>query len=58
MLDQSTNIENLPEKILKGVQKAVIDLIEANAARGEDMVIGNEDGSFKIVPAKDLLPKV
>ena len=58
MLDQSSNIENLPEKILKGVQKAVIDLIEANAAKGEDMVICNEDGNFKIVPARDLLSNV
>jgi len=58
MPDQSTKIEELSEMVLKGVQKAVSELIEANAARGEDMVIGNEDGSFKIVPAKDFLPKV
>lgn len=57
MSEQSINIADLSEKVLKGVQKAVSDLIEANAAKGEDMVIGNEDGSFKIVPAKDLLPK-
>jgi hypothetical protein len=57
MPDQNIDIEDLSEKVLKGVQKAVSDLIEANAAKGEDMVIGNEDGSFKIVPAKDLLPK-
>ena len=57
MSDQRTNIDDLSEKVLKGIQKAVGDLIEANAAKGEDMVIGNEDGSFKIVPAKDLLPK-
>jgi hypothetical protein len=56
MPDQTTDIGDLSEKILKGVQKAVSELIEANAAKGEDMVIGNEDGSFKIVPAKDLLP--
>lgn len=57
MPEQSINIADLSERILKGVQKAVSDLIEANAAKGEDMVIGNEDGSFKIVSAKDLLPK-
>jgi len=49
--------EDLSEMVLKGVQKAVSDLIEASAAKGEDLVIGKEDGSFKIVPAKDLLPK-
>ena len=58
MSDQRTNIDDLSEKVLKGIQKAVSDLIVANAAKGEDMVIGNEDGSFKIVPAKDLLPKL
>jgi hypothetical protein len=58
MSDQRTHIEDLSEKVLKGVQKAVSDLVVANAAKGEDMVIGKEDGSFKIVPAKDLLPKV
>jgi len=57
MPDQNTNIEKLSEMVLKGVQKAVNELVEANAARSKDMVIGNEDGSFKIVPAKDLLPK-
>lgn len=55
MPDGATNIADLSEKVLKGVQKAVDELIEANAAKGEDMVIGNKDGSFKIVPAKDLL---
>ena len=57
MPDQNTNIEKLSEMVLKGVPKAVSELVEANAAKGENMVIGNEDGSFKIVPAKDLLPK-
>jgi predicted ABC-type ATPase len=50
--------EELSEKVLKGVRKAVSDLIKGSAEKGEDLVIGNEDGSFKIVPAKDLLPKV
>lgn len=56
MPHSSKNITDLSDKVLKGVQKAVNELIEANAAKGEDMVIGNKDGSFKIVPAKDLLP--
>lgn len=55
MPHNTTNIADLSDKVLKGVQKAVNNLIEANAAKGEDMVIGDEDGSFKIVPAKDLL---
>jgi hypothetical protein len=55
MSDSITNIANLSDKVLKGVQKAISKLIEANAAKGEDMVIGNEDGSFIVVPATDLL---
>lgn len=52
-----TNIADLSEKVLGGVQKAVSNLIQANAEKGQDMVIGNKDGSFKIVPAKDLLSR-
>ncbi len=56
MLHSNTNIADLSDKVLRGVQKAVDNLTEANVAKGEDMVIGDKDGSFKIVPAKDLLP--
>ena len=57
MSDNTTNITDLSDKVLHGIQKAVSNLIQANAAKGEDMVIGEKDGSFKIVPAKDLLPQ-
>lgn len=57
MPDTAINIADLSDKILKGVQKAVNDLIQANAAKGENMVIGEKDGSFKIIPAKDLLSR-
>jgi hypothetical protein len=53
--NNDTNISELSAKILGGVQKAVHKLIESNAADNQDMVIGNKDGSFKIVPAKELL---
>ena len=55
MTDHNTNIAELSNKVLNGVKKAVRKLIETNAANDEDMVIGNKDGSFKIVPAKELL---
>lgn len=55
MTDHNTNIAELSNKVLGGVKKAVRKLIETNAANDEDMVIGNKDGSFKIVPAKELL---
>jgi len=55
MPESTKNIADLSDKVLKGVQEAVINLIKANALKGENMVIGEKDGSFKIVPAKDLL---
>jgi len=55
MSHSAPNIADLSDKVLKGVQRAVSELIEANAAKGENMVIGDKDGSFKIVPEKDLL---
>ena len=55
MANSSANITELSERVLAGVKKAVRELIEANAAKNEDMVIADKDGSFKIVPAKELL---
>jgi hypothetical protein len=52
---RDTEISELSEKILAGVNKALRKLIERNAANDEDMVIGDIDGNFKIVPAKELL---
>ena len=53
--NNNINISELSAKVLSGVQKAVHKLIEINAAKNEDMVIGDKDGNFKIVPAKELL---
>lgn len=55
MVDNTTNIAELSERVLLGVKKAVRKLIETNAANDEDMVIADKDGNFKIVPAKELL---
>jgi len=55
MTNSKTNIVELSEKVLAGVKKAVRKLIEANAANNEDMVIADKDGTFKKVPAKELL---
>lgn len=52
------NISELSERILNGVKKALRKLIGANAAKGIDMVVGDIDGNFKIVPAKDLLKEL
>ena len=50
--------KTISAKILGGVQKAVRKLIEKKAVNNEDMVIGDKDGGFKIIPAKDLLKSV
>ncbi|MBC9932549.1 hypothetical protein [Chitinophaga qingshengii] len=43
------------EKIQQGAQKAVRKLVEARAASGKSLVIGDKNGNVKIVPAKELL---
>lgn len=50
-----TDITELSNNVLIGVKKAVDKLIKQNAANDEVMVIGDKDGNFTIVPAKDLL---
>jgi hypothetical protein len=55
---KSTDLDELAEKVLYGVNKALRKLVETSAANGESLVIGNKDGSFKSVPAKELLEKV
>jgi hypothetical protein len=53
--NNNTNISELSEKVLNGVKRAVRKLIEENAANNESMIIGDKDGNFEIVSAKELL---
>jgi hypothetical protein len=48
-------ISEFSAKILVGINKALRQLVERSAANNESLVIGNKDGSFKSVPAKELL---
>ena len=57
MIYNQKNNSDLPERILEGVRKAFDKLVRENAAKGVDMVIGEPDGTYKIVPAIDLLDK-
>ena len=50
-------LDELSDKILKGMTEASRKLVEKSAASGRSLVI-SEDGEVKRVPAKDLLPKV
>lgn len=55
LTNDSAQPSALSQKILQGVQIAVRKLVETSAANDESLVIGDKDGSFKIVPAKELL---
>ena len=48
------NIE-LRNKIMTGIKKAIEKLFETSAANNEKLVISDENGKVKIVPAKDLI---
>ena len=45
----------LRDKIMAGIKKAVKKLIETSAANDENLIIEDEDGKVKSVPAKELL---
>jgi len=55
MQNKNTGIEELSEKILRGLKIALRKLVERSAAQNKSLVIGDKDGTIKIVPAKDLL---
>jgi len=49
------NVSDLSEKVLKGLKKALRELVETSAANNQELVVGDKHGNFKSVPAKDLL---
>jgi len=55
MQNKNTGIEELSEKILRGLKIALRKLVERSAAQNKSLVIGDKDGTIKTVPAKDLL---
>jgi len=58
MKTKRTDIEELSEKVLQGLRKAMKNLVETKAAKNENLVIGDKKGNIKTVPAKELLPLV
>jgi hypothetical protein len=50
--------DQLPQKVLIGLRKALRKLVERSAANDESLVIADKDGNIKTVPAKELLPLV
>jgi hypothetical protein len=55
MSDEKVSISELADKVLKGVNKALRNLVETRAANNRELVVGDEYGNFKSVPAKELL---
>ena len=53
-----TSIDELSEKVLFGMKIAIRKLVEAAARENATLVIGDEDGNIKHVPAKNLLNSV
>ncbi|UOE49725.1 hypothetical protein MTO98_01395 [Mucilaginibacter sp. SMC90] len=49
------DINEFAAKVLEGMKRANRKLVEAAAANDESLIIGDKDGSFKAVPAKELL---
>ena len=47
--------DDLSEKIIFGVRKAVRQLVEKSAANDESLIVGDGKGNFGPVPAKELL---
>ncbi|SEM98949.1 hypothetical protein SAMN05192574_10292 [Mucilaginibacter gossypiicola] len=52
---QQMDMNELEAKVLEGMKRANRKLVEAAAANNESLIIGEKDGSFKAVPAKELL---
>jgi len=52
---QKVDMDDFEAKVLEGMKRANRKLVEAAAANNESLIIGEKDGSFKAVPAKELL---
>jgi len=58
MENKKTDVNELAEKVLEGMKKALKKLVETKAKNDQDLVIGDKDGNIRTVPAKDLLNTV
>jgi hypothetical protein len=55
MEEKEIYLDELSEKILEGMKRAIKKLVETSAKNDEELVILDKDGIIKSVPAKDLL---
>jgi hypothetical protein len=52
---KNSDWDELSAKIVAGVNKAIRKVVETSAANDKSLVVGDEHGNFKSVPAKELL---
>jgi ATP-dependent RNA circularization protein (DNA/RNA ligase family) len=53
--EKQRELNELGEKVLTGMKRAIRKLVETSAANNRELVIGDKDGNIKSVPAKELL---
>lgn len=53
--DKKKELDELGDKIIYGVNKALRQLVETSAANNESLVVSDGKGNPKTVPAKELL---
>jgi|GEM_PF-1147769 len=53
--NEEISFDELSDNILIGINRALRKLVEKTAAADDTLIIGNEDGTCKEVPAKELL---
>lgn len=55
MDSKEKELKALSEKVMHGLKLAMRKMVEAKAARNADLVISDNNGNIKDVPAKDYL---
>jgi hypothetical protein len=56
--NKNIGFDELSVQILGGVNKALRKLVETSALHDESLVVGDKNGGFKSVPAKELLKEM
>jgi len=54
-VDKNNNISDFAMIVSESVNKAIRQMAEKAAANNEELIIGDKNGGFKSVPAKELL---
>ncbi|WP_184544856.1 hypothetical protein [Mucilaginibacter sp. FT3.2] len=52
------SIDELASKVMEGIKKSNRKLVENAALHNRSLIVGDDKGCFKAVPAKELLKKL